>query len=121
MEIEGKIIQLLPVQKGSSSRGEWQKQDFILETQDQYPKKVCISVWNSKFEVEPYLNTSVKVSINIESREYNERWYTDVKAWKLEPLSGSANEPEAAPSDYPDVNKNIQGAGEDEELDDLPF
>lgn len=120
MEIEGNIIQILPLQKGSSSRGEWQKQDFILETQDQYPKKVCISVWNNKIEVESYLNTSVRVSINIESREFNERWYTDVKAWKIESLSGAGSAPDSPPSG---AVENGPSANEDdgEELEDLPF
>ena len=65
MEIEGKIIQVLPLQTGSSARGEWQKQDFILETQDQYPKKVCISVWNKKFEVVYNLTIKQMVLVNV--------------------------------------------------------
>lgn len=112
------------MQTGKSSRGEWQKQDFILETQDQYPKKVCISVWNNKIELEPHLNGLVKVFINIESREYNERWYTDVKAWKLESLTNSGNAQEVPPPEYMDMdmgNNVDQNPGNEEELDDLPF
>ena len=122
MEIEGNIIQILPQQKGSSSRGEWAKQDFILETQGQYPKKVCIAVWNNKFEVEPYLNKTVKVSINVESREYNEKWYTDVKAWKIESLSGGSTS-EMPPQETQDINKinDEMQANSEEEMDDLPF
>ncbi len=119
MEIEGKIIQILPLQTGSSARGEWQKQDFILETQDQYPKKVCISVWGNKIEVEPLLNTMVKASINIESREYNGKWYTDVKAWKIDSMAGNAGD-SAPPPPHPDEVENFSNGG-DEEIDDLPF
>ena len=107
------------MQTGSSARGEWQKQDFIMETQDQYPKKVCISVWNNKMEIEPLLNTQIKASINLESREYNGRWYTDVKAWKIEPQPGNENQP-STPS--PDVNEmEPTSNGDEEEIDDLPF
>jgi hypothetical protein len=85
MEITGKIIQILEPLSGTSARGEWKRQDFIIETQDQYPKKVCISNWNNKANLEQMgVGTIVTASINIESREYNGRWYTDVKVWKME-------------------------------------
>jgi hypothetical protein len=51
MEITGKIIQVLPLQSGTSARGEWKKQEFILETEEQYPRKVCISCWGDKVDV----------------------------------------------------------------------
>jgi hypothetical protein len=120
MEIEGKIIQILPLQSGVSSKGEWKKQDFILETQDQYPKKVCISAWNSKIQVEPLLNTSVKISINIESREYSGRWYTDVKAWKIESRSEGISLADHYPTNTLE-EKTSMNTGEGDDSDDLPF
>ena len=48
MEITGKIINLLSLQTGISKNGHWRKQDFIVETSGQYPKKVCISIWGDK-------------------------------------------------------------------------
>ena len=67
MEIKGKIIQILPATSGTSARGEWKKQDFILETQDQYPKKVCISNWNSKVDINNIPeNAIITASINID-------------------------------------------------------
>ena len=84
MEISGKIIELLPEKSGQSANGEWRKQEFILETEAQYPKKICFMVWGDKiddFKIQQGENLSV--SIDIESREYNGRWYTDVKAWKV--------------------------------------
>ena len=81
MEITGKIIQILPEETGEGRNGTWKKQSFILETQDQYPKKVCITVWGDKVGLQNYSeNEEVTASINIESREYNSRWYTDVKS-----------------------------------------
>ena len=46
--IEGRLIQVLTAQEGQSTRGAWKKQDFVIETSEQYPKKVCISCWNEK-------------------------------------------------------------------------
>ncbi len=85
MEITGKIIKILQASSGNSQRGEWKRQDFIIETLDQYPKKVCLSNWNSKVDLENTgVGATIKASINIESREYNEKWYTDVRVWKIE-------------------------------------
>ena len=84
MELIGKIVQLLPEKSGESARGPWRKQEYILETEDQYPKQVCFMVWSEKIdEFAIKEGESLTVSINLESREYNDRWYTDVKAWRV--------------------------------------
>ncbi|MFK5947292.1 MAG: DUF3127 domain-containing protein [Methylococcales bacterium] len=84
MELAGKIIDILDEQKGESSRGPWRKQELILETEGEYPKKVCFMAWGDKIDdFKLKANETVIVSINLESREYNGRWYTDVKAWKV--------------------------------------
>lgn len=120
LEITGKLIKILPAQTGTGARGNWVKQEFVIETSDQYPKKICCSIWGDKVEsLSKYsLNDDIKVSFNLESREYNERWYTDVRAWKLEPAGaggassqGSKNAPSAEDS------FNISSTEED----DLPF
>lgn len=83
--ITGKVIQLLPLQEGTSKAGNaWQKQDFILETPGQYPRKVCICLFGDnvvKFPLQAGQN--VMVNLDIESREFNGRWYTDVRAWNI--------------------------------------
>jgi hypothetical protein len=118
MELTGKIIQILPIQQGKSAKGEWQKQDFIVETQEQYPKKICISVWNNKIEINSLSDKLVKVFIYLESREYNDRWYTDVKAWKVEILdqetasqtqilTNNESEPGSLPGDIKDGNEDL--------------
>jgi len=86
LEVTGQVIKLLPLQSGQSQRGPWKKQDMIIETNEQYPKKVAITCWGDKVDEIQNLvpGTQVTVSINIESREYNERWYTDIKAWKIQ-------------------------------------
>ena len=90
MDISGKIIQFLAVQSGQGKNGTWKKQEFILETGDNYPKKVCIAVWGDKIDMGSFKTGDlVDVSFDVESREYNGRWYTDVKAWKVEAAGGT--------------------------------
>ena len=84
MDISGKIIQLLPAQEGQGKNGTWKKQEFILETGDTYPKKVCIAVWGDKIDIKSFkMGDAIDVSFDVESREYNGKWYTDVKAWRV--------------------------------------
>jgi len=84
MEITGRIIGVLPLQTGQGKNGVWKKQEFILETPGQYPKKVCLSLWGEKVdEYRVAEGETVTASINLESREYNGRWYTEARAWKL--------------------------------------
>ena len=84
MEITGKIIEILPEQSGESARGPWRKQEYVLETDGQYPKKICFMAWGDKIDEFAIQKTeTLTAAINLESREYNGRWYTDVKAWKV--------------------------------------
>ncbi|MGB5734436.1 MAG: DUF3127 domain-containing protein [Thiohalocapsa sp.] len=86
MELTGKIVQSLPEKSGTSTRGQWRKQEYILEVPGDYPKQVCFMVWGDKidqFGIQQ--GQEVTVSFDLESREYNGRWYTDVKAWRVVP------------------------------------
>ena len=84
MEITGEIIECLPAKSGQSAKGEWRKQEYVLQTDGQYPKKICFMVWGEKVEQFAIRQGEIlQVSIDLESREYNGRWYTDVKAWKV--------------------------------------
>jgi len=121
MEITGKIVQILPATTGSSARGSWKRQDFILETQDQFPKKVCISNWNDKVDLDSLpANVIINAFINIESREFNGKWYTDVKIWKLELVKN-----ETASNGEPNYNQSSPSTPlpgiDDMPNDDLPF
>lgn len=86
MKIKGMITQIMLPETGTGKSGKtWTKQDFILETSDQYPKKICFTVMNDKANLSQFGELDlVEVSFNIESREYNGRWYTSVNAWKIE-------------------------------------
>ena len=83
MELTGKIINILPLQTGEGKNGTWKKQEYIIETFDKIPRKVCFSLWGEKID-QFQLNEGdeAEVMFDLESREYNGRWYTDVKAWK---------------------------------------
>ena len=127
LEISGKIIKVLPEQTGTGQKGAWKKQDFVIETIEQYPKKVCISAWGDKVDsLQIYsIGDEVKVSFNVESREYNEKWYTDIRVWKLEKgndesPNGSADKfkKESVKQSKPEVDSFSSSSQEE---DDLPF
>ncbi|MBO9638411.1 DUF3127 domain-containing protein [Siphonobacter aquaeclarae] len=87
LEIEGVLHVVLPEVGGTSKTGNsWAKQDFVIETEDQYPKKVNFSLWGDKLaDLKQFApGDKIKVSFNLESREYNGRWYTEARAWKVE-------------------------------------
>ena len=91
MQVTAKLIEALSLQTGTGKNGEWKKQDFILETDDQYPKKICISVWGDKIDANQLqLGNQLKVDFDAESREFNGKWFTNLKAWKIEVLGVSA-------------------------------
>ena len=92
MEITGTIIELLPEKTGETVKGIWRKQEYILETDGQYPKKICFMAWGDKIDQFAIKQgEGLMVSIDLESREYNGRWYTDVKAWKVARVDSSAD------------------------------
>lgn len=116
MELKGKVIQLLPQQSGMGKKGPWKKQEFIVETQSQYPKKVCLSIWGDKIDqFGVAIGDQVNVSVDLESREYNGRWYTEARAWKIEKSGGAASPSADAIGDEPFANQAPAST------DDLPF
>lgn len=130
LNISGIVLNILPLQTGTSKAGNpWQKQDFILETQGQYPRKVCICLFGdnvAKFPLQ--VGQSVTASVDIESREFNARWYTDVRAWNVvynDQQSAPATvptAPTAQPAPTPAKGATAQApAGAPAAADDLPF
>ena len=89
LELEGRIARKLNVQTGTSARGAWSKQEFIFEYQEgNFPSQICMNVWGEDKvrDLEKYqVGDKVKVSFNLSSREFNGRWFTDVRAWRIEP------------------------------------
>jgi len=84
MEIKGKIINILPLQKGEGKNGPWKKQEYIMEATGKIVRKVCFSLWGEKVDQFSLSEgDEAEVMFDLESREYNGRWYTEVKAWKV--------------------------------------
>lgn len=106
MEIEGKIVRKFNLQSGISARGNWSKQEFLLEFQDgNYPSQLCMNVWGEDKvrDFEKYqVGDKVRISFSLSSREFNGRWYTDVRAWRIEPSSPVAPVQVEAPIPSPD-------------------
>ncbi len=125
LEITGKLVKVMDEVSGQGKNGTWTKREFVIETVgEQYPKKVCVSAWGDKADnlrnVKP--GDEIKVSFNIESREYNERWYTDVRAWRIERVGGGVTEQQP----YVQQSETAAPAGNFENFnngptDDLPF
>lgn len=91
LQITGIVKQILDIQSGKSKNGPWKKQDFILEIPGKYPRLVCVTQWGDQIDQNSLSkDETVTAHIDIQSREYNGRWYTDVKAWKIEKGNGTA-------------------------------
>lgn len=122
MDIQGKIIKLLDEQKGEGRNGAWRKREYVLETGDKYPRKICFNLWGDKidqFAVKE--GDNVRVFFDLESREFNGRWYTDVKAWKIENAASISSEQHL--QDWPPASEEpgpMNSAPPPTE-DDLPF
>lgn len=111
MEVRGKIIVVQPLQTGEGKNGVWKKQDYVVEydQSSQYPRKMMFNLWGDKidqFNIQE--GQDVRISFDIDCREYNGRWYNDIRAWKVEADDGSAGTdftpaaplaPEISPSD----------------------
>jgi hypothetical protein len=117
MEITGKVVQKLQVESGMSKAGkEWKKQSIVIETPGEYPKKVCFTLWGNKIdEVQLQEGETISAKIDIESREYNGRWYTDVKAWQVQKTDGST------PNNEFNQEPDVSSFGDVDGSDDLPF
>lgn len=136
MELQGKIIAALDKRSGTSARGEWQSQEFVLETHDTYPRKMVFSVFGAdrlaRFNIQ--VGQEVMVSFDIDAREYQGRWFNSIRAFDVrlvDPASigvmGQPAAPMAAtvspgmstptPAPFPPAQPEAETKSED----DLPF
>ncbi len=115
MEIKGKLIAIMPSTSGTSAKGEWHKSEILIETLETYPKKVVLTFMGK--ERSPIdtvsIGSEVNCHINIESREYNGRYYTNVNCWKYEVTKGIAIPSEPKPSEPKPINSENES--------DVPF
>ena len=120
LELSGKLSQFLPEVSGTGKNGTtWTKRDFIIETTDNFPKKICLSAWGDKTAELTGVGVGemIKVSFDVQSREYNGKWYTDLRAWKIEKIGASNS---GAPQSEGPGTFDAAPAGESTN-DDLPF
>ena len=130
MEFEGTVFRIMPATSGQSARGAWQRQEVIfdMKSQSQYPRKVCVTFFNKSEEVARLtVGAEYTVSIDVESREYNGKWYTDVRAWRIvpkeqtPPTPASGVNPPAYAAPMPTEEPAYARSSAAQEIDDLPF
>lgn len=102
MEIKGKVIQILPIQEGVSKNNKsWKKATIVIEYGDQYPKKIALdNLKNAEEFAKLAVGTEGVFYIEVESREFNNRWYTSVNCWKWE-VATLTQQPSHAPANAP--------------------
>ena len=124
MEFDGSVFKVLPVVKGTSARGEWVKQDVVFELPGEFSRKACVSFWGDKAEDAAKLREGeeLNISVNIESREFNSRWFTELRAWKISRKTEavSAAPISAAPASFPPISEDDIPYKNDS-VDDIPF
>lgn len=129
MEIVGKVVQLGTLTEGNSPRGPWKKQELIIETLEQFPKKICLMCWGDRVNDANsfFVGQTIKAQIRIESREFNGKWYTDVTAFRLDidqptvqPAAQPMNQmpPQMPQQPLPPMNEDYFAS---DNGDDLPF
>lgn len=131
MEITGKIIDVLPERSGTSARGEWKVQSFVVETQEQYSRKMVFDVFGAE-RLQRFNITGgdmVKVFFDIDAHEYQGRWFNNIRAYDVRHVDAAAAQAagqtaaadpqttQAAPAPFPPAQPDAAG----ESTDDLPF
>ena len=134
MEIQGKVIAVLPERSGVSARGEWKSQTYVIETQEQYPKKMAFGVFGAdrlaQFNI--HSGEEILVSFDIDAHEYQGRWFNSIRAWNVTKVSqqAMASSANAAGVANPTNQQNLfppeqqsaqQQAQQRGNSDDLPF
>ena len=125
MEFEGVVWRVLPQIEGTSARGEWVKQEVVFELPGEFNRKICVGFWGDRAQEAATLKPgeTIAVSANVESREYNGRWYTEVRAWRINRKSAAEPQPMATDNLPPlDTFSTEESASSSaSEVDDLPF
>lgn len=123
--IEGQITAILPETRGVGQRGEWVSQDFVLKTDDNYPKNICFTILGADKikEANIKIGDVVSIGVNLESREFKGRWYTSIKAWSVKKKfeAQAAKQAPPAPTPQPSQPTQTQTSSSMDNTDDLPF
>ena len=103
MEIIGTVKQILEKKTGISSRGNWSRQEIVVETLDDYPKAILLQSFGDKVDFEKLTKGEIsKFHVNVESKEFNEKWFTNITVWRIEAIEDSeSNVVETRSSEIP--------------------
>ena len=124
MDFEGKVLEILPAVTGQSARGTWERQTVVFEQPNkQYGKELAVTFMNKGQEVANLrVGESYLVSFDIESRNYQGKWYTDVRAWRVQPAQTQAQPPvQDMPPFMDEPQPSYAGSSAAGVLDDMPF
>jgi hypothetical protein len=103
MDFTGKIIAILPSREGTgkSTGNPWKVQSYVIENHDEYPRKMCFDIFGedkiAQFAIK--MGEELTVSFDIDARQWQDRWFNSIRAWKVERVAAPA--PEAAPAPAP--------------------
>lgn len=133
MELQGRVIAVMEPREGTSARGPWKSQQYVIETHDQYPKKMVFDIFGAEridqFAIKA--GEEILVSFDVDAHEYNGRWFNNIRAWNIQRVDAAAaqagNMPPAAdpiaPQSQPAAGSQapFPPAASDSAADDLPF
>lgn len=137
MELQGKVIAVMDPRSGESARGKWMSQDYVIETHDNFPRKMVFNIFGEdrikQFNIQA--GEEIVVSFDIDAHEYNGRWFNNIRAWNIQRVDAAAAQaanpaPAAAPQPAPTPGATSQpgptapfppASEASESADDLPF
>lgn len=134
MDLQGKVIAVLPAREGTSARGPWKSQQYVIENHDQYPKKMVFDVFGAD-RIEQFAikaGEELNVSFDIDAHEYNGRWFNNIRAWNVQrvdatavmagaPAAAAPINPQPVPATESQPAPFPPAQPEENSTDDLPF
>lgn len=123
MEIQGRIIAVLPLREGTSSKGAWKSQEYVVETHEQYPKKLVFNVFGedkiNQFAIKQ--GEELKVSFDVDAHEYNGRWFNNIRAWEVQRVGNVSAQPTQTMTTNSQPVQQQAAPQQQGQSDDLPF
>ena len=124
MELTGKIIAILPQRGGVSKSGnEWKVQEYVIEDHGQYPRRMCFDVFGTdkieQFNIQ--MGEELTVSFDIDARQWQDRWFNSIRAWKVERVATEATTPTIGAPVPPPAATTATDFLAGDSTDDLPF
>ncbi|MBF1458863.1 DUF3127 domain-containing protein [Prevotella pallens] len=133
MELQGRVIVVMEPREGTSARGPWKSQQYVIETHDQYPKKMVFDIFGAdridQFAIKA--GEEIIVSFDVDAHEYQGRWFNNIRAWNIQRVDAAAVQAAGAPASATPTPGTQAPAGGSQapfppttsgsDADDLPF